>query len=290
VRLRVQGVSLMNTPEIPASNVSSLTSLIFPAFNPGSLIDQSYATIRNFLIRSRENWEVVFVCDGCTDGTPERLQSLVLAGGIPMRVLSYAQNRGKGYAVRQGMLAARGRWRIFTDVDLAYDFSDVERVARALAPGAEVAIASRDHPQSELVLPPRLIGYLFRRHMQSYVFGAIARRLLRIDQHDTQAGLKGMSAAVVENIVPRLRCDGFGFDCELLAACARFTLGVEEVPVRVRYQDAASTTGWRTVRRMVSDLFRIRRDWRNSVPSPQASAEDVQELRTSRRAEGKIAA
>lgn len=280
----------MNSPEIPAINESSLTSLIFPAYNPGPLIDRSYESIRDFLIGSPGKWEVVFVCDGCTDGTPERLQNLIRAGGIPMRILSYAQNRGKGYAVRQGMLAARGRWRIFTDVDLAYEFADIQRVARTLSQGAEVAIASRDHPQSELIFPPRLMSYLFRRHLQSQAFGALARRLLRIDQRDTQAGLKGMSARVVEKILPRLRCDGFGFDCEFLAACARFGLGVVEVPVRVHYQDAASTTGWRTVRQMIRDLFRIRRDWKKTSPLPQTVAEDIEELPTTRTVEAKVAA
>ena len=254
------------------------TSLIFPTYNPGPGIAPVWEATRDFLQSSRDSWEVLFVCDGCSDGTPQRLQSLAGSSRLPVRVLSYAGNRGKGFAVRQGMLAARGDYRIFADVDLAYGFDDIERVAEALWSGAEMAIASREHPSSEVVFPPRLLGYLFRRHLQSAVFGALARLLLPIQQRDTQAGLKGMSAAAVRQIVPRLRCDGFGFDCELLTACSRLGLAIEEVPARVRYRDAASTTGWRTVRRMLGDLFKIRREWRKTIPAPLPLDESVVEL------------
>ena len=165
---------MLTSPDIPTTQESGLTSLIFPAYNPGSAIEQSYLAIRDFLRSARGNWEILFVCDGCTDGTPERLQQMIALDRMPMRVLTYAENRGKGYAVRQGMRAARGRWRIFTDVDLAYGFDDVERVARVLMGGAEVAIASREHPESEVVFPPHMIGYLFRRHLQSQIFGGLA--------------------------------------------------------------------------------------------------------------------
>jgi dolichyl-phosphate beta-glucosyltransferase len=272
---------MTTSPDDPMKREAPLTSLVFPTYNPGASIEKSFASIHEFLHQSRQRWEAVFVCDGCTDGTPERLQTLISSGRMPMRILTYVENRGKGYAVRQGMLAARGKWRIFTDVDLAYGFDDVRRVAGALTNGADVAIASRDHPESEVVFPPRLIGYLFRRHLQSQAFGALARWLLRIDHRDTQAGLKGMTAEAANRIMPHLRCDGFGFDCELLTACARFAIPVREVPVRVRYDDGASTTGWRTVRRMIGDLFRIRRDWRSSAPSATRSGENVRELPTS---------
>jgi dolichyl-phosphate beta-glucosyltransferase len=243
-----------------------LTSLIFPTYNPGPGIEGTWEAVREFFSSARERWEIIFVCDGCTDGSPERLRRLGAFGGLAQRVLSYPINRGKGHAVRQGLLAARGQWRIFADVDLAYGFDEIERVARTLRQGAAVAIASREHPESEVQCPTRLLGYLFRRRLQGRLFGAIARRLLPIRQHDTQAGLKGLSASAVARIVPRLRCDGFGFDCELLTACARLGIPVAEVPVCVRYRDAESTTGG-AIRRMIGELFRIRSDWK-TVPDP----------------------
>src|SRR5207253_4673324 len=135
-----------------------------------------------FLQRAPGEWEVLFVCDGCTDGTPARLAQLNRGGDGRVRVLSYAANKGKGYAIRQGLEAARGDWRLFTDVDLAYGFDDILRVAYALQAGAQVAIASRSHPESQMMLPTRLQGYAYRRHLQSMAFSALVRCLLPLRQ------------------------------------------------------------------------------------------------------------
>jgi dolichyl-phosphate beta-glucosyltransferase len=241
-----------------------ITSLVFPTYNPGPLLEHTWRELVQFLQRAPGEWEVLFVCDGCTDGTPARLAQL--NGGENVRVLSYAPNKGKGYAIRQGLEAARGDWRLFADVDLAYGFDDVLRVADALQAGAEVAIASRTHPQSQMVLPTKLQGYAYRRHLQSVTFSALVRCLLPVTQRDTQAGLKGLSAAAARTVLPRLTCDGFGFDCELLTACMYFGLPICEVPVCVRYGDGASTTSFATMRKMVKELWHIRRTWRRMLP------------------------
>jgi dolichyl-phosphate beta-glucosyltransferase len=247
------------------------TSLIFPAYNPGPQIASTWHRLEEFLGAARGNWEVLFVCDGCTDGTPEWLAERVKETPYRVRILSYAPNRGKGYAVRRGLGAACGAWRVFADVDLAYGFDDIARVAEALRTGADVAIASRTHRDSRLLLPARLQGYVYRRHLQSLVFSALARRLLPLTQRDTQAGLKGLSARAARRVLPQLTCDGFGFDCELLTACVRNGLGIAEVPVCVRYEDAASTTSLRGMSGMLWELWRIRQDWRRRV-IPQAEA------------------
>jgi hypothetical protein len=262
-----------NHPEGP------VTSLVFPTYNPGPLIDRTWREVRAFLARAPGKWEVLFVCDGCTDGTAEHLARLVPPAEARVRILSYTPNRGKGYAVRQGLLAATGRWRLFTDVDLAYSFEDVVRVAQTLQAGIDVAIGSRLHADSRLVLPPHLQGYAFRRHLQSQFFSRLVRWLLPLAQRDTQAGLKGLSADAARCVLPRLRCNGFGFDCEMLTACVRFGLTVREVPVCVRYEDQASTTGWRTMVRMLGELWKIRRRWR-LAPELEDRGSRIEDRRT----------
>jgi dolichyl-phosphate beta-glucosyltransferase len=253
-------------------------SLVLPTFNPGLAIDQTWHAVRQFLIaraKGAELWEVLFVLDGCTDGTLERLTEFARDNTLPIRIVSYPTNRGKGFAVRTGLLAARGTIRIFTDVDLAYTFEDILRVAEAINAGAKVAIGSRAHPDSRIQLAAPLLGYAFRRSLQGKLFGAVARLLLPISLHDTQAGLKGMTASVAESVLPHMTCDGFGFDCELLTACYRSGIPLVEVPVNVRYDAATSTTGSRSGLRMLRELWRIRQDWRTKsvpellVPSPQ---------------------
>jgi dolichyl-phosphate beta-glucosyltransferase len=236
-------------------------TLVLPAYNPGPDILDKCRELQQFISESSRHWEVIFVCDGCTDGTPGQLRSLTEGSDAPVRVLEYSPNRGKGYAVRFGLQAGRGQYRIFTDVDLAYGFDDIERVARSLESGAPVAIASRDHRDSRLSLPTGLLGYAYRRYWKSQIFSWLARAILPLNQIDTQAGLKGMSADIVELIVPRLHSDGFELDCELLTACARQGIDVSEVPVCVRLHDSSSTTGLRATIQMVRALWRIRNAW-----------------------------
>lgn len=237
-------------------------SLVFPTYNAIRCLDRTWNEVHRFLRQTTQSWEILFVCDGCTDGTLERLEKLSRQETDRIRIVSHAPNRGKGYTVRQGLQAALGRWRIFTDVDLAYGFEDVERVASALRGGADLAIASRHHPDSRLILPPRLQGYMFRRHLQSLAFSSLVRLFLPVTQWDTQAGLKGMTEVFARTVLPRLQCNGFGFDCELLVACAEQEWSVVEVPVCLRCDDAVSTTGARTMLRMIWELWRIRRAWR----------------------------
>jgi dolichyl-phosphate beta-glucosyltransferase len=240
-----------------------ITSLILPAYNPGPVLQRTWQAVQSFLARTA-NWEVIFVCDGCTDGSTERLTKYLSQAAGTVRVVSYFPNRGKGYAVRQGLAVAHGRWRVFTDVDLAYGFEDVVRVSGVLQDGADVAIASRTHPESLVTVPTRLQGYVYCRHLQSRVFSQLVRWLLPLRQRDTQAGLKGMSAATAKAILPHLTCDGFGFDCELLTAAQHFGLTIQELPVRVQYDDRTSTTSPLAIAAMVRDLWRIRAQWRRA--------------------------
>lgn len=249
-----------------AHKEDSLTSLVLPAYNPGSSIERIWREVQWFLQSRKEKWEVLFVCDGCTDGTAERLHQLASGGKSPTRILSYPKNQGKGHAVRHGLLSARGAYRLFTDVDLAYGWDDVLRIAQALWDGAEVAIASRRHPDSKLILPVKMQGYAYRRHVQSKVFSAIVRFMLPLPTLDTQAGLKGMSARAARMVLPPLACKGFGFDCELLVTCQRAGLNVLEMPVTVRFDDSSSTTSMKSAWKMLGEIWKVRRG-QNAVPA-----------------------
>ena len=246
-----------------------MISLIFPMYNPGLAAERCFHRMREFLQFRHEPWEVLFVSDGSTDNSPTRLRQLCHDHNEHrFRVIEYTPNRGKGFAVRTGMLAARGDYRLFTDIDLHF-LQGIGGAVDALKSGAAMVIASRTHSQSEFVAPFRLMHYIYRRKLQSLAFSRAVRTLLPISQRDTQAGLKGMTAAVAEQILPRTRRCGFSFDCEWLMAAVRLQIPVKEIPVRVDYEDELSTTRTFTALRMLQEVWRIRKDWGGKIPDPQ---------------------
>jgi dolichyl-phosphate beta-glucosyltransferase len=254
-------------------------SLVIPTYNPGPALESTWHELNKHIRFQPERWEVLFVCDGCPQQSSERLTGLCQQHRSTWcRVLHYQPNRGKGFAVRTGLLAAKGTVRVFTDVDLAYSFADILRVARALRDGAGVVIASRDHPESLVEVPLRLLNHFCKLRFRSRVFNFIVRLLLGLSFRDTQAGLKGFSARVVEQIVPRLACHGFSFDCELLLACMKAGVPVTELPVRVRCFDTQSTTRTSTVLYMLKDLWRIRQHWKRDLPALYETGVQVDEV------------
>jgi dolichyl-phosphate beta-glucosyltransferase len=262
----------MTGPRSAGLKTGPLFSLIFPTYNAASFIASTWDAVGQFLQNAGESWEILFVCDGCTDDTPARLTELIRQDvrnrPEQIRLVSYSGNRGKGYAVRQGLQAARGQWRLFTDVDLAYRFQDVLQVAATLKSGADVAIGSRLHPESRVVVPTRYQGYLYRRQLQSLVFSTVVRRLLPLTQLDTQAGLKGLSARAVRLLCPLLECDGFGFDCEMLVLCRRLRIQVAEVPVTMQYDGQPTTTGWIALPQMLREIWQVRQRWKTTKVLP----------------------
>lgn len=253
-------------------------SLILPNYNPGPDLLKTWREISWFVASQPVPWEVLFVCDGSSDGTIEQLAQWCNADQAAWcRVISYTPNRGKGYAVRVGLHQARGSIRVFTDIDLAYSFEDLLQVVDEVKHGAPVAIASREHPGSYALLPMSMVHHVSRRKVQSHVFRTITQRILPIRHDDTQAGLKAFTAEAAQQLVPYLSCTGFGFDCELLLACQRLRLNVREVPVTVRYQTAASTTSWKSSFQMLKQIWQIRQRWKNGLPAVNTTLPLVQE-------------
>jgi dolichyl-phosphate beta-glucosyltransferase len=254
-----------------------VNSLIIPNYNPGSGLRHTWQAVSQFVASERQPWEVLFVCDGSRDGSIEQLKLWCDEDRATWcQVIHYSPNQGKGHAVKAGLLAARGAIRVFTDVDLAYSFDELRQVVAAVKAGAPVAIASREHPESCALLPMHMVHHVSLRRVQSHAFRAISRMMVGLPQGDTQAGLKAFSAQAAEAIMPLVACHGFGFDCEVLLACLKLGLVVEEIPVTVRYQTAASTTSWKTSFQMIKQIWQIRRRWKRGIP--QASPLPVELL------------
>jgi dolichyl-phosphate beta-glucosyltransferase len=225
-------------------------SLIVPVYNVGVPLQQ----IQAFLCQQDYSSEVILVDDG--SATP------MSAHDVPgVRVLRNDVNRGKGYSVARGMIAARGDYRVFTDADLAYPPSQINRILAALTSGAQVAVACRVLPESRYIMSPAFFPYIFSRHLLSRALNVGVRLTLVQGVRDTQAGLKGFTAEAAEAIFPRLTIPGFAFDIEALVIARRRGFTIREIPVEFRYDDEPTTVRlMQDAARMIRDLAKVR--WR----------------------------
>jgi dolichyl-phosphate beta-glucosyltransferase len=235
-------------------------SLVVPVHHCTGSLDVLLGELGDFVRNAPVPTELVLVDDrGSQPGASAELQRF--AGRPHVRVLQNDRNRGKGFSVARGMLGATGAFRVFTDADLAYPLDEVWKIVSVLERGADVAIACRVLPESQYTMSARYLRYIYTRHVMSRVFNRMVRMTLIPGVLDTQAGLKGYTAAAAREVFSRVRIAGFGFDLESLFVARRLGLRIDQVPVRFRYNDEPTTVRFvRDARRMAADLARIR--WR----------------------------
>lgn len=195
--------------------------------------------------------EVVVVDDGSSDGTARVAESF---SGRGVRTLRTPGNRGKGHAVRSGMLEAGRSFVLFSDADLSTPIEELEKLAAPVLAGrAQIAFGSRAVAGSVIEVSQPLY-----RVAMGKTFNLMVRAIALRGIHDTQCGFKLFTRHAARELFRRQRLDGFGFDVEILAIARRLGFPVAEVPVR--WIDSADTRV-RAVRDSVSmflDLFRVR--------------------------------
>ena len=232
-------------------------SVVVPAFDEAARLGPTLDAIRRFLDSRRFTSEVIVVVDGGGDGTLE------LARGVGLEwpalvVLHHQPNRGKGYAVRRGMLAARGRYRLFSDADLSTPIEEVDRLIDALDDGVDIAIGSRALPASDV-----RVRQAWWRQSMGRIFNQVVRRLAVPGIRDTQCGFKCLRGEAAEQIFERQRIAGFSFDVELLWIARKLGFRVVEVPVTWVNDPLSRVHPARDSARMLVDLVRLRvDDWR----------------------------
>jgi len=221
-----------------------MLSIVIPAFNEETVIGDTVADVRKHFRPD----ELIVVSDGSTDRTDE------IAASRGARVLRLPANRGKGAAVRQGVLEARGDVIAFIDADMPYRPANLERAIDLVRTNAaDLAIGARDLPQSES--DP---SYPTRRKFAGRTLSLLIRLFLMRDITDTQCGLKAFRGDVAKHLFSASRIDGFGFDFEVLFLAQRRGLRIARVPVNLSHRHASRVRLVRDSLLMLRDLVRVR--------------------------------
>ena len=238
-----------------------LASFVIPAYNEEDRLPAGLDRVVEFLSAQDFGSEIVIADDGSRDRTPEivreRMRRMAdVAGGVTMRLVQHETNKGKGAAIRTGMLAASGRYVFFMDADLATPPEESLRLLERLKAGAPVASGSRIQPDGS----DMRASQPFQRRMVGRLF-TFMRKALRVlpDIDDTQCPMKGFEHDAAQAIFRRQRLRGWIFDAEVLHIARGLGYGIEQVPGRWSHVEGSRLRlrpqqAWEVLR----DLVRLR--------------------------------
>ncbi len=233
-------------------------SVIVPVYNEAERLPKTLQRLHAYLAAGRLTYEIVVVLDGPTDATAEVLRRMSCEIAH-LKIIDRAENRGKGYTVKQGMLRAAGEIRLFTDADNSTDIRHFDQMMPLFDQGCDLVIASRnpkDAPEAEQAVPQaafkRVIGQLGNRIVQSLAVPGI---------WDTQCGFKAFRAEAAERIFTQTRVDRWGFDIEVLALAQALNYQIGIIPARW-VNDERSHVRLTDYFRVLADTVQVRRNLR----------------------------
>jgi len=226
-------------------------SIVVPAFSEADRIAATVADLRTGLTEwaGADGLEIVVV----DDGSPDATASVARAAGADV-VVRHDVNRGKGAAVRSGMLVANGRTIVFTDADLSYGPDQIPLLVETVEKGWDVVVGSRRHTDTTTLVRARRL-----REIGGRGINLLTRAVLLGHHRDTQCGLKGFRSDVARLIFDHSLVDGFAFDVEVFHLVERYHLSLAEVPVRVSNSSRSTVRVARDAVRLIRDLFLVRR-------------------------------
>ena len=242
-------------------------SIIIPAYNEAHRLEASITALAQYLRAAPWSHELILVVEKSTDGTLELAQRL--AGGVNgMIVVGHDVQRGKGHAVRAGMLRARGEIAFFMDADLSTPLLEIGRFITRFSAGThvDVLVGNRQHAQSEI-----LMSQHFLRRKMGQTFNAILRTIAGIGLADTQCGFKAFRWAARAAIFPLQKLDGFAFDVEVLLLAERLGFVIGDMPVQWSNAVGSKVRIVRDSWRMLMDAIRVRRLVASTIAGKKAA-------------------
>ncbi len=230
-------------------------SVVVPCFNEAARIAQTIHATLDYLTDFSPESELIVVNDGSTDATSIIAKNALGPAKIEARLLENFPNRGKGAAVRRGLLAAQRSIGLFFDADLSTPLSEIPKVIEPIANGdVDLAFGSR-------ALDRNLIGQHqpWRREQAGRVFNLLVRIATGLPFWDTQCGFKAFCLDVCRPILEAARIEGFAFDVELLYLAHRAGLRLREIPVRWNHAEGSKIRFIHDSLRMLREVIELRK-------------------------------
>jgi len=240
-------------------------SVVIPAYNEEKRIPRTLDEVVNYLAKQNFTSEILVVDDGSKDETvnlvKEKASSIKLDNILRYEVIQYPDkaNRGKGYAVRFGMLEARGNFRLFMDADNSTTIDHFDRLSVFLRQGYDIVIGSRHLKTSDVA-----VHQAWYKEIAGDLGNILIRSLAVPGIYDTQAGFKILTARASEDIFPKLTIDRWGFDIEMLAVGLHLHYKIKEAPI-TWINDPNSKVSAKAYLEVLGEVFRIRRNLRKGV-------------------------
>lgn len=234
-----------------------LLSVIIPAHNEEQRLPPSLLELHSFLSKQYYQAEVVVVENGSSDRTFEVAKDFITQ--MPYLRVLQEKMPGKGLAVRSGMLAAQGRYRIFCDADFSMPVEEINKFIPVTDQPYDVAIASRELPTSRRINEPEY------RHLIGRIFNSMVRWSVLPGLQDTQCGFKAFRDEVAEQVFRIQTLQGWSFDAEVLVIARRLGFVISEVPITWYYKPGTRLHIIKDSLKMAYDLLTIRRNARLGV-------------------------
>ncbi|MBI3355944.1 MAG: glycosyltransferase family 2 protein [Nitrospirae bacterium] len=224
-------------------------SVIIPVYNESQRLS-GFQTIYEYLSSQAFSSELIIVNDGSTDDTLLKLQAFQADHDV--RLVSYAPNRGKGYAIQQGMLAATGRYRLFADVDLSTPMTELDRFLPSLSE-VDIVIGTRKQRGASILVDQ---GKLRKTLGKCFTF--LTQSILQLPLSDFTCGFKCFSECAAEAIFRRVMIQRWGFDVEVLFVADKLGYSIREIPVTWSNDARSKVRFPHDIFRSLADLLIVR--------------------------------